>query len=131
MLFWGVRVSRLGFFVPAHNLLLDSKSKTSRDLSYTSQLVVRQLEVVMSLQVIDIQVATGRQVERQIVNYRATRNSCHQLHLIVKITFVFVSYSSQIIYCVLLLHVSDQPWKVPLHAADRNTDFLHLEQRRG
>jgi hypothetical protein len=57
-----------------HKLVLDSKSETSRHLLWTSQIVDRQLELVVSLQVVDIEVATGWQVAQQISVCRTTRN---------------------------------------------------------
>jgi hypothetical protein len=51
---------------PQVNLSLDSKSETSHDLSPTSQLVGPQVQLVVSLRVVDSQVATCQQVARQV-----------------------------------------------------------------
>jgi hypothetical protein len=55
-----------GFYSQPHNLSIDSKAPTSHELSTASQLVGRPLQLVESLQVVDSEVATGRQVAWQV-----------------------------------------------------------------
>jgi hypothetical protein len=72
----GVGFHRQAFLSQHRNSRSTQKQRPSRGLSSTSQLVDRQLQLALSLQVVVSEVETGRQATTS----RATRNPCHKYY---------------------------------------------------